>query len=142
MAPSNVGAEVGDKIALLPRLSRAELAARWTAIFGSSPPKGVKRGLLERACAYEVQAKAFGGLKRSVRRSLLAKAAGKPTKPSRPRHALRPGARLVREWHGAVHQVDVSGSRFVWRGQSYRSLSAVARAITGTAWSGPRFFGL
>ena len=55
---------------------------------------------------------------------------------------LRPGTRVVREWHGIVHQVDIRDGCFVWNGREFRSLSAVARAITGTAWSGPRFFGL
>jgi hypothetical protein len=133
---------IAVEIGRLADLSRDELTLRWTSIFGSPPPKGVKRGLLERACAYKLQTEALGGLKPSVRRALLNKATGAPTKSPIANRSLRPGMRLVREWHGVVHQVDVVGGHIVWRGQRYRSLSAVARAITGTGWSGPRFFGL
>ena len=135
-------AQIADEMGGLTSLSRANLARRWTSIFGSPAPRGVKRGLLERACAYELQARALGGLKPSTRRLLLAIATGKPSKQPVAKQGLRPGTRLVREWHGVVHQVDVSDESIVWKGQTYRSLSAVATAITGSRWSGPRFFGL
>ena len=135
-------AQIAEEIGRLTSLSRADLARRWTSIFGSPSPKSVKRGLLERACAYELQARALGGLKPSTRRSLLAIATGAPSKRPTVKKALRPGTRLIREWHGVVHQVDVADESIVWKGQTYRSLSAVATAITGSRWSGPRFFGL
>ena len=133
---------VSREVDRLSELSRSELAILWTSLFGSPPPKGVKRGLLERACAYDIQAKAFGGLGRSAKRAILDRAAGQPIKVRRRHRALRPGARLVREWRGIVHQVDIRDGFVAWNGREFRSLSAVAKAITGTAWSGPRFFGL
>ena len=142
MAQARSHGEITEEIGRLADLSRADLSNRWSTIFGSAPPKGIKRGLLERACAYELQAKAFGRLARSARQSLLATGASKPTRAQSHRQAPRPGSRLVREWHGTVHQVDVSEGYFTWNGQTFRSLSAVARAITGTSWSGRRFFGL
>ena len=135
-------ADVWREIDRLSELSRAELAMRWTSLFGSPPPKGIKRGLLERAYAYDLQAKALGGLGRSTRRAMLDRAEGNPNKVQRHDRTLRPGTRLVREWGGIVHQVDIRDGCFVWNGREFRSLSAVAKAITGTAWSGARFFGL
>jgi hypothetical protein len=142
MARPKNQAEISGEIGHLADLSRGDLALRWKSIFGSSAPKGIKRGLLERACAYELQAKASGGLKPFARRALLNAAAGKPTKNPTANRSLRPGMRLIREWHGVVHQVDVAHDGIVWKGKNYRSLSAVAKAITGSGWSGPRFFGL
>ena len=142
MARPKSKADVLAEIDRLSELSRSELAERWTALFGSPPPKGVRRGLLERACAYDLQAKAFGGLGRSTRRAILDRAAGEPIKVQQHDRTLRPGTRLVREWRGIVHQVEIRDGCFVWNGRDFRSLSAIARAITGTAWSGPRFFGL
>ena len=142
MARPQSRAEIIEEIGRLASLSRADLSRRWAAIFGCAPPNGIKRGLLERACAYDLQTKAFGGLSRSARQSLLAIAEGKPFRAQSHSQTLRPGSRLVREWHGTVHQVDVSDGCLTWNGRNYRSLSAVAKAITGTAWSGRRFFGL
>jgi hypothetical protein len=88
---------------------------------------------------YEAQVQQRGGLKPAVRRRMARWTTGRRQVLS-PR--LRPGARLVREWNGVSHVVDVTEASLVWRGQRYGSLSAVARAITGTRWSGPRFFGL
>jgi len=123
-------------------LPRKELVKRWSKAYGAPPPKGIKRGLLERACAYHLQARQSGGLKPATRKALLAIAGGAPFERQTPRRELRQGARLVREWHGLTHQVEVTEAGFTWNGQSFASLSAVARAITGTHWSGPRFFGL
>ena len=88
---------------------------------------------------YEAQVQQRGGLTPAVRRGLAQWAAGRAQVPS-PR--LRPGARLVRECNGVSHVVEVTAAGLVWRGRRYRSLSAVARAITGARWSGPLFFGL
>lgn len=95
--------------------------------------------MLEKAIAYEVQCAAFGGLSTSVKRALRAAASGMSFEPSR---HVAPGARLIREWNGTVHEVDVVEGGYIWQGETYRSLTAIARAITGTKWSGPRFFGL
>ena len=95
---------------------------------------------MEKAIAYEIQVKAFGGLPVRTKRALKAavKADGKPAPPPLPGR----GTRLVREWHGRLHEVEVLDDSYLYRGEGYRSLSAIARAITGTKWSGPRFFAL
>jgi len=121
------------------------LHAAWAALFGRPPPKGISRRLLQYAAAYALQAKIRGGLKPSVRRKLLAFTESRTSRdaPTRkPRSAPSPGSRLVREWQCRPHTVDVVDGGFVYEGRRYRSLSEVARAITGARWSGPRFFGL
>ncbi len=126
---------------------RAGLVAAWTETHGGAPPKGISTRLLALAAAYNAQARQHGGLKASTRRALysLATDRDKPeTRTRRPPPASKatPGARLVREWHGQAHVVDVLDNAVLYRGRSYRSLSEVARIITGARWSGPRFFGL
>ena len=132
-----------NQIAVLGDLSREELVAQWGKIYKHPPPKAVKRSLLERGIAYHIQNRRLGGLKPETRRSLLAIAAGVEAEvnvagPS----SLIPGTRLVREWHGKPYQVSVTDTGFEWDGDEYSSLSAIAKAITGAKWSGPRFFGL
>ncbi len=132
--------EVARKIADLAELDRESLITRWRIAYGAPPPRKLSRALMEKALAYEIQCAAFGGLSGAAKRALQAAAAtkGKST-GSRP---LNPGARLIREWNGIVHEVDVTGDGYIWRGERYRSLTAIACRITGTKWSGPRFFGL
>ena len=132
--------EVAREIAGLDELGRESLIARWRAAYGAPPPRKLSRALMEKALAYEIQCRAFGGLSGAAKRALRAAAASKDGSTG-PR-LLNPGARLIREWNGTVHEVDVSGDGYVWQDQRYRSLTAIARAITGTKWSGPRFFGL
>ncbi len=132
--------EVAREIADLDELDRESLIARWRAAYGAPPPRKLSRALLEKALAYEIQCSAFGDLSIATKRALRAAAASKSGSTG-PR-PLNPGARLIREWNGVVHEVDVTGDRYIWQGQTYRSLTAIARAITGTKWSGPRFFGL
>ncbi|ESX84378.1 MULTISPECIES: DUF2924 domain-containing protein [unclassified Mesorhizobium] len=157
-------AEVGD-------LTRDELTAAWTKAYGCPPPKGVKRGLLERSAAWHLQAKRLGGLTSTVKKT-VATGNARRTKvnafqPGNTRSdrqdgvpSLRPassdqasaspprsippkaGSRLMREWNGRMHIVEVVDYGFVLDGKTYGSLSAVARRITGAHWSGPRFFGL
>ncbi len=107
----------------------------------------MSRRLLELAAAYEAQARIHGGLKPVVRRKLLQAAqpaAGSSMEKSRrlAPGTLSPGSRLVREWHGRSHTVEVTEDGFLYEGHRYRSLSSVARRITGAHWSGRRFFGL
>jgi len=93
-----------------------------------------------KALAYDIQVKAFGGLSARTIRAL--KAAARPgSGPATARLPAR-GSRLVREWNGALHEVEVLDDGYHWRGQRFRSLSAIAQVITGTKWSGPRFFGI
>jgi len=132
--------EVAREIACLDELDRESLITRWRATYGAPPPRKLSRALMEKALAYEIQCSAFGGLSGAAKRALRAVAASKDGSTG-PR-LLNHGARLIREWNGTVHEVDVSRDGYVWQGQRYRSLTAIARAITGTKWSGPRFFGL
>jgi Protein of unknown function (DUF2924) len=95
---------------------------------------------MQKAIAYDLQVKAFGGLPARTKRSL--RSAAKADRKSALSKLPSRGTRLVREWHGALHEVEVLEDSYLWRGVRHRSLSAIARAITGTKWSGPRFFGL
>jgi len=135
------------ELAQTPDLTREELIERWQKRYGRLPPKGISRRLLEYSAAYELQVQVFGSLKQSVRRRLEVEAQSvKPvgSRKSLPvtRKTMPPGARLVREWHGRTHVVDVADDGFHYDGQHFRSLSEIARSITGARWSGPRFFGL
>ncbi len=132
--------EVAREIADLAELDREYLITRWCPAYGKPPPRKLSRALLEKALAYESQCATFGGLSGAAKRALRAAAASKDGSTG-PR-LLNHGARLIREWNGTVHEVDVAGDGYIWRGERYRSLTAIARAITGTKWSGPRFFGL
>lgn len=119
---------------------RHHLVRLWQGLFQTRPPNGASQPLLAALIAYEVQAQRHGGLKAREQQKLGRIASGEPEKIATPR--LKPGARLVREWNGVSHVVDVREEGVFYRDQQYRSLSAVARAITGAHWSGPRFFGL
>ena len=132
------GADLAAALAALERASRARLAELWAGYFGSKPPPRTSRALLLRAVAYQLQEGALGGLSPATCRRL----GGPEPAPLRPPRGPRPGTVLVREWHGVGHQVRVIEDGVLYRGERYRSLSEVARRITGTRWSGPRFFGL
>jgi hypothetical protein len=121
------------------------LKAKWKALLKREPPRFAKRGFLTQVLAWEIQTRAFGGLKPSLHRQLLALGApardtvGKTIEPTA---KLRPGIKLVRSWRGVTHEVMVTDKGYLWRGQSFDSLSSIACEITGTRWSGPLFFGL
>ena len=137
--------EIDKEIGPLADLPRADLVKRWRGFYRASPPKGISRRMMVRAIAYEMQAKKYGGLKPAVSRQLQRIAMGlvagdRVTIKAASR--LKPGARLVREWNGATHVVEVVDDGFIWNGERHSSLSAIARTITGARWSGPRFFGL
>ena len=129
------------EVAILGDLSYPDLAVRWKAVHGAPPPKGMSRRLLLLALAYRLQTNAYGALDSKTSRYLRAVASGSPG-AVRPLPALKPGMRLMREWNGRTHVVDVTEAGLLWSGETYPSLSAIARAITGARWSGPRFFGL
>ncbi len=138
-------AKLEREIDALADLTRIELVEHWRAHYRSVSPKGISRRLLIRGIAYEMQAKRYGGLKPTPDRRLQMIANGTANGDRGGRKAtprLQPGARLVREWYGANHVVEVIEGGFIWNGNRHRSLSAIARAITGARWSGPRFFGL
>jgi hypothetical protein len=139
MKPEPLTAGCTPEIAGLCGLSRADLVERWVGLHGSPPIKTMTEGLLARGIAYELQVRQIGGLTPAESKALGALARGR-TNP-RP-GLLKVGTRLYRSWRGVTQEVLVLEGEFSWRGTSYASLSEVARAITGTRWSGPRFFGL
>jgi hypothetical protein len=132
------GEDLATALAGLARASRHRLAEHWAEYFGAPPPPRTSRSLLLRAVAYKMQEQALGGLSARTRRRL----GGPEPAAVRRRRTLRPGTVLVREWHGVGHQVTIRDNGVLYRGECYRSLSEVARLITGARWSGPRFFGL
>ena len=136
-------AEVEARIEEMRTFPRDELETSWIRIHGCNPPKGVKRRFLERAIAYHLQTRAFGGLRPRARKALMEVLAGQRIVgcEGSAMSPFRPGSRLVREWNGRSHHVHVLDNGFAFKGRVYRSLSAIAREITGARWSGPRFFG-
>ncbi|CCB63360.1 DUF2924 domain-containing protein [Hyphomicrobium sp. MC1] len=136
---------VATEVAALASLSHRELRLAWRQYYKAYPPKFVNRTVIELGVAWKIQERAFGGLGTATKRQLDALADELEIKSdiTRPKQLeLRPGARLVRDWRGETHEVVVTEDGFLWRGQSWRSLSLIAKEITGTHWSGPRFFGL
>jgi hypothetical protein len=139
------GDELAGQLAGLPALPRAALQDRWRTLHGAEPPSRLSRALLVRVIAYRLQEQALGGLKPTTRR-WLAQAADDVVKARattrQPPRKIMPGTKLLREWQGLTHEVTVLEDGLLFRGQRYRSLSEVARVITGSRWSGPLFFGL
>jgi hypothetical protein len=135
---------VPEQLGRLPHLKRKELQGLWRELYGSDPPQKVSHQLMGQAVAHRLQVKQFGGLTFSTRRALK-RLLDEPS-PSRlirsKGRIVSNGTVLIREWHGATHQVTVTGTGVRYRKKLYRSLSEVAREIPGTRWSGPLFFGL
>lgn len=121
---------------LLQSADRDVLVARWQGLFKCEPPPRVHIGLLRGVLAWHAQCEA-NGLKALPPPS----PSPEPIVSGRAAAGLRPGARLLREWRGQTHEVRVVHQGFEYAGSTYKSLSAIARAITGTPWSGPAFFG-
>jgi hypothetical protein len=134
-----------EALARLPKLDIGELRELWCRIYNTQASRHLSRGLLVRAIAYRMQEVASGGPRLELRRRLRQIALELQQTGQvriRPRTKLKPGTRLMREWQGRTYEVQVLDDGFAWQGTHYRSLSAIAREITGTAWSGPVFFGL
>lgn len=121
-------------------MSIAALREAWREVFCRPPPRGLKSDLLRRAVAFEQQASREGGVPTKVLRRLHAVPTTNFT--SVRTRTVKPGTRVLRTWQGETHSVLVLTHGVEYRGVRYPSLSAVARLITGTRWSGPRFFGL
>lgn len=142
--------QVDSEIARLRALGMEELRARWRTEFRRAAPAYLARHLLFSILAYQLQAEAFGTLDPETIRFLKqmdqasSKAAAVPlTQAFEQRNRqLCPGTILSREWNGHHHRVMVLEDGFAWAGRNYKSLSEVAKEITGTKWNGPRFFGL
>jgi hypothetical protein len=137
MSGAGVSGGLEAELANIPSLSRPELLERWRQDWGKEPPKYVSRRLLELSAARHLQCRVYGGPDRELRRLLRRSRGTDVGKPS-----IKPGTRLVREWNGRTHHVEVLDKGFRWNDRTYRSLSSIAKAITGAHWSGPRFFGL
>lgn len=133
------------QVAALPGMSPDELRATWRELFGGDPPPYNKQ-FLARRLAYRLQELALGGLAPTAAAKLdaMAEEIAKTgtVKPRRAAIAPVVGARLVRDWQGEIHEVTVLTGGYEYRGRLFKSLSAIARAITGTRWNGPLFFGL
>ena len=138
--------DVLGRLAALAGASMADLKDQWRALFGAEPPP-YSRKFLESRLAYRIQELAYGGLKPETVARLEAlgeQIDGKNITLRRIRQEQRPitGTRLLREWQGVEHVVTVTRDAFEWQGRPYQSLSAIARAITGTRWNGWVFFGM
>ena len=138
-------AELDAKLDGLATMDSDGLRREWRRLYRSNPPRRLKRDLMALAIAWKLQEQVHGGLSAALRRRIgkLAKeleSEGNGDRGTAIR--LKPGAKLVREWGGETHTVLVTDDGFELRGQKYHSLSMIAREITGTRWSGPRFFGL
>ena len=135
--------KVNDRLAALATMSPAQLRSEWRQLFRAPPPEA-GRTLLALGIAYRLQEKVTGGLPSTHARELarLAKQAAKGSLSIEPAATLKVGSRLVRNWRGEPHQVLIRDDGFVYRDKLYGSLTPIARDITGSNWSGPRFFGL
>lgn len=124
-----------------PNPDRPRVRLDWEVAFGSPPPPFLSVAFMRDALAYEAQCKAQGGLPPATRRALASVLEGRPVSRVAMQVA-RPGAHLVRDWNGRTYQVEVIEGGYRLDGKTWSSLSAIAKHITGTTWSGPRFFGL
>ncbi|WP_264713574.1 DUF2924 domain-containing protein [Limobrevibacterium gyesilva] len=134
-----------DEIARLAEASTHDLRIEWRRTHRTEPPASLSRDLLLRALAYALQERAQGGLNQTTKRMLAALSQktgpGGGSAPG-PEAALKPGVRLVREWRGEAHAVLVLEGGYEYQARRYRSLTQIAKLITGAHWSGPRFFGI
>lgn len=136
--------KIQSELEALESKSHAELKAQYEDLTGDTPPKRIGRTLLKLAVAYEIQRQNHKALTARVYRKLakLANADDFKETIAKPKRAMKPGGRLVREWHGRTYEVYVADDGVFMDGKRYKSLSSVARTITGAQWNGPRFFGL
>jgi hypothetical protein len=144
-AGSSAANSLEKELAHLESLSLDQLRKAWREQLGTEPPGFRARDVLLRMLAWQVQAKALGGLDPNTERQLrkIARAFERdPAHRPKPVRILSPGVVLTREWKGVLQRVTVERDGFSHLGHRYRTLSEAARAITGTKWSGPRFFGL
>jgi hypothetical protein len=140
-----LGTNIAARLREIEQMDHAALRVEWRRLYRAHPPKRVTRDLLLLAVAWKIQEQAHGGLGAATKRRLgdLAATLERDGDVTRGRVArLKPGAKLVREWRGKTHTVIVGEDGFQWQGRHWRSLSVIAREITGGHRSGPRFFGL
>ena len=144
LALGRSGVDIEARLVALEALTTADLQIEWKRLYRAAPPTQLSRDLLIRGVAHRVQEYAHGGLSPSTRRRLrsLSATSGQCREAAAVPITLKPGAKLVREWHGHVHTVSVLDDGFDYQGERYPSLTRIARRITGVQWSGPRFFGI
>jgi hypothetical protein len=133
------------EIGRLPSLSLFELRNRWQTLFGLPAPKSLRRTFLARAVAYQMQVEAYGGLSVATKRRLreIANAVRNGDANAIPGSSrIKPGTQMIRQWQNTTQTVTALAEGFEWNGQTYKSLSAVANAITGANWNGFAFFGI
>jgi hypothetical protein len=136
---------ITERIAALPKLDRVALCGLWKQLFNASPSPQLRKDLMIPILAHRLQEQVFGSLSAGSRRRLrhLSRAFERDSDSTIPSaRQIRPGTRLVRQWRDQVHLVNVEANFYEYQGARYRSLSEIARLITGTRWSGPLFFGI
>ena len=142
--PSTEERSLAEQLAMLPSLDRQQLGDLWRKTYLTEPPHKVGADFLRYAIAYRLQERAHGGLKLATHRYLMKvadeAAAGK--QHITPPVMIKPGTRLIREWHGVTYEVIVVPDGVLLNGERLKSLTEAAHRITGAKWSGPRFFGL
>lgn len=137
----NVQDRLSTRAKELEQSDRSSLRVNWIKAFGKAPPHFLSMRYMRKALIWDEQRRAFGGLSADVKRSIKTTQAGSNRKTP-PQVVLKPGNQLVREWNGKTFTVDVIDGGFLLGSKRFKSLSAIARQITGAHWSGPRFFGL
>ena len=142
--PLSTLASPAAEIAKLPSLSVAELQAEWGRVIGGEPPKGAHRDYVMRSIAHRLQCNIHAPLSPTLKRGLLkvAQRGDVTAVDAAPLRTLQNGAKILKEWQGAVHEVEVIDGGYLYQDRTYKSLSIIAREVTGTRWSGPAFFGL
>jgi plastocyanin len=143
--PRMDNAALEAEIGRLPNLSLFELRNRWKGLFGHPAPKSLRRNFLARAVAYQMQVEAYGGLSTGTKRRLreIATAVRNGDANAVPGSVrIKPGTQMIRQWQNTTHTVTALTEGFEWNGSTYKSLSAVANAITGANWNGFTFFGI
>jgi hypothetical protein len=137
--------DIEARLVALETLTTTDLQIEWRRLYRAMPPTRLSRDLLIRGVAYKVQEQAHGGLSLGIKRRLHTLSEGVDQRggsAAAPAIALRPGTKLIREWHGHAHMVSVVEDGFEYQGERFRSLTQIARQITGVHWSGPLFFGI
>ena len=132
---------LNEELAALRRASRKQLTDRWRELYKAAPPVAFTPDLLARGISWRLQERVLGGLSTKARQ-MIGSGDERRAQRSSPRMTLRPGNRLVRRWRGRTYVVEVTEAGLVYDGERHSSLSVIAGKITGTRWSGPKFFGL
>jgi hypothetical protein len=137
--------DIEARLLALGALTTAELRIEWRRLYRGTAPIRLSRDLLIRGVAYKVQEHAHGGLSLGIKRRLHSLTEGSDQRDgsaTAPAITMKPGTKLIREWHGQAHTVSVLDDGFEYEGERYPSLTRIARRITGVHWSGPLFFGI